>query len=95
VHTTFTPLIPRLKSVYQGLTIGDPFDAQTLWSALIDGAAFHGMERTSAARAAMDRRAARTESRHPRAYYVRPAIVEMPGRRKSSATKRLRQLCTS
>src|SRR5262245_44664934 len=38
VHNdVYDALIPRLKSVYQGLTIGDPFDAQTLVGPLIDG----------------------------------------------------------
>jgi aldehyde dehydrogenase (NAD+) len=84
VHNdVYDALIPRLKSVYQGLTIGDPFDAQTLLGPLIDGAAFHGMERALAAAQAQGgvvtggRRV--LESRHPHAYYVRPAIVEMPG----------------
>jgi aldehyde dehydrogenase (NAD+) len=84
VHNdVYDALIPRLKSVYQGLTIGDPFDAQTLLGPLIDGAAFHAMERALAAAQAQGgvvsggRRV--LESRHPHADYVRPAIVEMPG----------------
>jgi aldehyde dehydrogenase (NAD+) len=84
VHNdVYDALIPRLKSVYQGLTIGDPFDAQTLVGPLIDGAAFHAMERALAASQAqggvVTGGGRLFASRHPHAYYVRPAIVEMPG----------------
>jgi aldehyde dehydrogenase (NAD+) len=75
-------LVSRLKKAYAGLPIGNPLQAGTLVGPLIDGASFEAMQ------AAL--RAARAEGgvltggervladQHPRAYYVKPAIVEMP-----------------
>ncbi|MFC4276095.1 L-piperidine-6-carboxylate dehydrogenase [Achromobacter aloeverae] len=75
-------LVARLKQAYEKLTIGIPTDAKTLIGPLIDKAAHDGMQ------AALQ--SARQEGgqvfggervladRYPQAYYVRPAIVEMP-----------------
>ncbi len=76
-------LVAQLNQAYAGLRIGNPLDDETvLVGPLIDEAAFHKMQ------------AALTEARkhggkvsggeridipqHPRACYVRPALVEMP-----------------
>ncbi len=76
-------LVQRLASAYAGLPVGSPLEAGTLVGPLVDRAAFEGMER------ALD--AARADGgkvhgggrvladRFPEAFYVRPAIVEMPG----------------
>jgi len=78
----YATLVPRLGQIYRGLAIGDPLEPGTLVGPLIDRAAFERMQR------ALD--AARTQGgrvdggervlhdTHHNAYYVRPAIVEMP-----------------
>ena len=77
----YDALLPRLKAAYTSVAIGDPREGATLVGPLIDKAAFDGMERALAdAKAAGgvitggERVASQGE-----AYYVRPAIVEMPG----------------
>ena len=77
----YESVVPRLKTIYQQLSIGDPLDAPTLVGPLIDAAAFHNMQHALAAAEAQggiisggDRVINAT---HPNAYYVRPAIVEM------------------
>jgi aldehyde dehydrogenase (NAD+) len=75
------PLIERLKAVYGKLSIGNPLDGN-LVGPLIDRSAFEGMQ--AALRAAKEEggqvfgggRTLGTE--FPNAYYVAPAIVEMP-----------------
>ncbi len=76
-------LVSRLKKAYEALPIGNPLTQGTLIGPLIDQAAFDGMQ------AALN--AARQEGgkvfggeraiadTYPDAYYVKPAIVEMPG----------------
>lgn len=78
----YDDLIPRLKKAYGSIRIGDPLKAGTLVGPLIDKASFDAMER------ALD--AARSEGgkvfgggraladEYSDAYYVNPAIVEMP-----------------
>jgi aldehyde dehydrogenase (NAD+) len=74
--------VPRLKQAYRSVTIGDPLDAGTLVGPLIDAAAHRGMERAlEAAKAAGGtvhggERVAINGAND--AYYVRPALVEMP-----------------
>ena len=75
-------LMARLQRAYASVRIGNPLDEGTLMGPLIDGAAFEQMQ------AALQR--ARDEGGvvsggervladvHPQAWYVRPAIVEMP-----------------
>ena len=82
VHTSvYDQLVPRLKSAYASIRIGDPLDANTLVGPLIDEAAFNGMQ--SALRAATSEGAIVTggarvqENEFPNAYYVKPAIVEV------------------
>ncbi|HET7033742.1 MAG TPA: aldehyde dehydrogenase family protein [Casimicrobiaceae bacterium] len=80
VHDT---LVAKLKSVYASLPIGDPLKSGTLVGPLIDGAAFRSMSHALDEAKAQGGRAtggARTlEADNPGAYYVHPAIVEMPG----------------
>ena len=76
------PLIQRLRKVYEGLPIGSPLEAGTLLGPLIDADAHGRMQR------ALDK--AREQGGHvvggqrvlqercPQAYYVRPAIAQMP-----------------
>ena len=79
----YEQLIPRLKTAYDGLPIGDPLADATLVGPLIDAAAFAGMERAleqvkaDGGKVHGGGRALETE--YPAAYYATPAIAEMPG----------------
>ena len=76
-------LVARLKAAYATLPIGDPLADGTLVGPLIDARAFDAMT------GALDRALAEggivhgggrvLADRYPDAYYVEPAIVEMPG----------------
>ncbi|MEO8383915.1 MAG: aldehyde dehydrogenase family protein, partial [Betaproteobacteria bacterium] len=81
VHSSiYDQLLPRLKSAYASIRIGDPLQSTTLVGPLIDSAAFAGMQ--SALQTAADEGAVVTggervlEKENADAYYVRPAIVE-------------------
>ena len=76
-------LLPRLKKAYAGVTVGNPLEAGTLVGPLIDVAAFVRMQ-AALRRAAEDGGRVTgggrvLSNRYPDAYYMRPAIVEMPG----------------
>ena len=82
VHASIVDqLLPRLKSAYASIRIGNPLDAATLVGPLIDEAAFNGMQ--SALRAATAEGGVVTggtrvlEKELPNGYYVQPAIVEI------------------
>jgi aldehyde dehydrogenase (NAD+) len=76
-------LIPRLIAAYQGLPIGDPLAQGVLVGPLIDGAAFDSMtralERAKADGGKIHGGGRALADRFPKAHYVHPAIVEMPG----------------
>lgn len=74
-------LVSRLKQVYASVSVGDPREAGTLIGPLRDGAAFEAMQRALAdARAAGGKVTGgeRVPTQQDGAYYVRPALVEMP-----------------
>ncbi|MBV8976824.1 MAG: aldehyde dehydrogenase family protein [Alphaproteobacteria bacterium] len=83
VHESiYDKLMPALKKTYASLPIGNPLDAKTLVGPLIDRSAFEAMQRALAA--AKDEggsvtggQRVRTDE-NPGAFYVHPAIVEMP-----------------
>ena len=78
----FEELMGRLQRAHAGIRVGDPLEPQTLVGPLIDRAAYEQMQ------AALDQ--ARSDGGqvlggervldeiHPNAYYVNPAIVQMP-----------------
>ncbi|MBV9265954.1 MAG: aldehyde dehydrogenase family protein [Acidobacteriaceae bacterium] len=77
----YDALVPRLKSVYSSVRVGDPREEGTLVGPLIDGGAFHAMLHT------LDEARAdggevwcgeRVDTGCDDAYYVHPALVEMP-----------------
>jgi len=84
VHETiYGGFVPRLRSAYGRLRIGDPREPGTLVGPLIDARAHDGM-RAALAEAAKDggkiaggERVLSNE--WPEAFYVQPALVEMPG----------------
>jgi aldehyde dehydrogenase (NAD+) len=75
-------LLPRLKKAYDGIRVGDPLESRTLIGPLIDKRAFDAMQAALASARAEGGRVSGGErvlaERHQDAYYVRPAIVEMP-----------------
>ncbi|MCA0243917.1 MAG: aldehyde dehydrogenase family protein [Proteobacteria bacterium] len=75
-------LLQRLKAAYAKLPVGNPLDAGTLVGPLIDEAGFQAMQAALQAAAAEGGRVTGGErllqERQPQAFYVRPAIVEMP-----------------
>lgn len=88
VHeSVYDALVPKLKKAYEDIRIGDPLATGTLVGPVIDEASFNGMQK------ALD--AARSEggnitggdrvleAEFPGAYYVKPAIAEMPSQTKS------------
>ncbi len=75
-------LVPRLKQVWAEVAVGNPLQEGALVGPLIDAAAFEAMQgaldqaRQQGGEIAGGERLLR--DRWPDAYYVRPAIVEMP-----------------
>jgi aldehyde dehydrogenase (NAD+) len=79
----YDALLPRLKRAYESVKIGNPLESGVLVGPLIDENSFAGMQR------ALDRAKADggqifggrrvLENLYPNAFYVQPAIAEMPG----------------
>jgi aldehyde dehydrogenase (NAD+) len=82
VHdSVYDALVPRLIKAYASVSVGNPLDTQALVGPLVDKLAFDAMQDAlAAARAAGgtvhggEREAVASNA----AYYVRPALVEMP-----------------
>jgi aldehyde dehydrogenase (NAD+) len=84
VHeAVYDPLVPRLRAAYGEIPVGHPLEKGTLVGPLIDGRAFEAMQRALAMARADGGRVHGGErllaGEYPKAYYVRPALVEMPG----------------
>jgi aldehyde dehydrogenase (NAD+) len=83
VHeSVYDALLARLKRAYAAVPVGNPLEPGTLVGPLIDGYAFAAMQAAlTAARAeggtVTGGERARTDA-FPHAFYVRPALVEMP-----------------
>jgi aldehyde dehydrogenase (NAD+) len=82
VHeAVYDQLLPRLKAAYGSVPVGDPRDAATLVGPLIGARAFTAMQEALAeARAAggIVSGGERVEGGPGEAFYVRPALAEMP-----------------
>jgi aldehyde dehydrogenase (NAD+) len=82
VHdSVYDALLPRLKKAYQSVSVGNPLEGKALVGPLIDKAAFDGMQKAlkeATAHGGKVTGGARFENGHPDAYYVHPALVEMP-----------------
>ncbi len=83
VHTSvYEQLLPKLKAAYASILIGNPLEAGTLVGPLVDDAAFKGMQAALAAAASeggtVHGGGRVLHDQYPNAFYVNPAIVEMP-----------------
>jgi aldehyde dehydrogenase (NAD+) len=82
VHSSiYDRFVARLKAAFASAKVGDPLAEGTLVGPLIDGGAFAAMERALAdARAlgAVVTGGERVETEHRAAFYVRPALAEVP-----------------
>jgi len=83
VHeSVYDQIVPRLKKAYQSVSIGNPLETSSLVGPLIDRAAFEGMQKALTAAKAGGGKVTGGErisdAGKDSAYYVRPAIVEMP-----------------
>jgi aldehyde dehydrogenase (NAD+) len=78
----YDQLVPRLARAYGSVAIGDPREAATLVGPLIDGAAFERMqaalEEAKGLGATVHGGARVDAAAAPDAFYVQPALVEMP-----------------
>ncbi|NYT66294.1 aldehyde dehydrogenase family protein [Alcaligenaceae bacterium] len=84
VHSSVAQaLVTRLKKAYASAKVGDPTQADTLVGPLIDQAAFDAMQaallRASAEGGRVTGGQRQLADQQPHAWYVAPAIVEMPG----------------
>jgi aldehyde dehydrogenase (NAD+) len=75
-------LVARLKKAYAGLPVGNPLEQGTLVGPLIDGRSFEAMQAALGAAREEGGQVTGGErllaDQHKNAFYVRPAIVEMP-----------------
>jgi len=83
VHESIkAPLLERLKKAYGSIRVGDPLENDTLVGPLIDRRAFEGMQAALTQARADGGSVSGGErvlgDRLPDAYYVKPAIVDMP-----------------
>ncbi len=83
VHdSVYDQLVPRLKKAYQSVSVGNPLETSALVGPLIDKAAYDSMQKALGAAKAEGgvvtggERVA--DAGKETAYYVKPAIVEMP-----------------
>ena len=82
VHeSVYDDIVPRLKRAYESVSVGNPLETDALVGPLIDKAAFDNMQRalgTAREKGGAVTGGARVETPHTGAYYVKPALVEMP-----------------
>jgi len=77
----YDALLSRLKRAYTSVTVGNPLGTNALVGPLIDKAAFDNMQRALQAAVAIGGRPTggeRVRTTHLDAFYVRPALIEMP-----------------
>ena len=82
-ESVYAEIVPRLKTVWAQVPVGNPLETGTLVGPLIDEGAFEAMQSAlgrAEAEGGLRRGGERLLSdEFPRAFYVRPALVEMPG----------------
>lgn len=78
-ETIYDEVLERIKRAYKALPLGNPMDEGSLVGPLIDQDAFNNMQRALNGTSGIVTGGGRAlEKDYPNAYYVRPAIVEMP-----------------
>lgn len=82
-HSLKERVVERLKKIYETVSVGNPLDSKTLCGPLVDKASFDHMQEslgqaTQEGGTVFGGERTLTEL-YPDAYYVRPALVEMPG----------------
>ncbi|WP_431323671.1 L-piperidine-6-carboxylate dehydrogenase [Rhizobium sp. YTU87027] len=82
VHdSVYDQLVPRLKKAYANVSVGNPLESTALVGPLIDKLAFDGMQKAlgeAKAHGGTVNGGDRVAMPHDQAYYVKPALVEMP-----------------
>ncbi|MCM2294001.1 aldehyde dehydrogenase family protein [Allorhizobium sp. BGMRC 0089] len=82
VHdSVYDQLVPRLKKAYASVSVGNPLDGTALVGPLIDKLAFDNMQKAlgeAKAHGGTVHGGERVETGSADAYYVKPALVEMP-----------------
>ncbi|GLS31488.1 aldehyde dehydrogenase (NAD+) [Mesorhizobium albiziae] len=82
VHdSVYDTLVPRLKKAYESVSVGSPLETSALVGPLIDKAAFDGMQKAlkqAGTHGGKITGGSRVDAGHADAYYVKPALVEMP-----------------
>lgn len=83
VHqSVYDSVLPRLISAYRSVSVGNPFEEETLVGPLIDKTAFDNMQKSLALAAQEGGQVVGGDrvlaERFPNAYYVRPSLIEMP-----------------
>ncbi|MGO4353626.1 aldehyde dehydrogenase family protein [Rhizobium sp. RAF36] len=82
VHdSVYDQLVPRLKKAYASVSVGNPLDGAALVGPLVDKAAFDGMQKAlgeAAKHGGAVHGGQRVDTGSENAYYVKPALVEMP-----------------
>ncbi len=84
VHSSiYQQFVPQLQRVVGSVVVGSPLDANTLVGPLIDDAAFRNMQAALQEARQLGGIVTGGERQHaaaaPQGFYVRPALVEMPG----------------
>ncbi|RUM20405.1 aldehyde dehydrogenase family protein [Rhizobium vallis] len=82
VHDSlYEELVPRLKKAYASVSVGNPLDSAALVGPLVDKAAYDSMQKAlgeAREHGGSIHGGERVDLGHPDAYYVKPALVEMP-----------------
>lgn len=82
VHeSVYDALLPRLRKAYQTVSIGNPLEGKALIGPLVDRMAYNNMQQAlteATHHGGSVTGGERIDLGHDAAYYVRPAIVEMP-----------------
>ncbi|NHT76225.1 aldehyde dehydrogenase family protein [Rhizobiaceae bacterium CRRU44] len=82
VHeSVYDALLPRLKKAYGSVSVGNPLESTALVGPLVDRPAYEGMQKAleeAKAHGGSVTGGERVDLGHTDAYYVKPALVEMP-----------------
>ncbi|MGH1456797.1 MAG: L-piperidine-6-carboxylate dehydrogenase [Alphaproteobacteria bacterium] len=78
-ESIYETVLTQIKSAYKTLSLGDPLDEKSLVGPLIDQDAYNAMQSAlNGAQGIVSGGGRALEDQYPDAYYVRPAVVEMP-----------------